>query len=91
MITVYPVLCQSMRKNGITRRELAAILNVTKFALYLRMCGIKRWKLTEVVKICCFFRTHDAEHLFEKRGCSEMFENIITHFSKKVNRIFRKV
>lgn len=67
MITVYPVLCQYMRTHDISCGELAAVANVNVVSLFLKMCGIKRWKLTEVVSICCFFRTHDAEHLFEKR------------------------
>ena len=67
MITVYPILCQQMRKHGVSRRELAAVANVNRITLYLKMCGIKRWKLTEVLSICCFFRTHDAKHLFAKK------------------------
>ena len=64
MITVYPVLRQLMRENNTTIKELAAITNVNTITLCLKMWGIKRWKLTEALSICCFFRTHDVEHLF---------------------------
>ena len=67
MITVYPVLRQYMREHNTTLKELAAILNINIFTLCLKMWGIKRWKLTEAVSICCFFHTSDAEHLFSKK------------------------
>lgn len=66
MITVYPHLCQQMRENGVTLKELAAVANVNIFTLCLSLCGIRRWKLTESVNICCFFRNPNAEHLFQK-------------------------
>lgn len=64
MITVYPVLRQRMIEHGITFKELATIANVSRITLFLKMLGIKRWKLTEALNICCFFNTHDIEHLF---------------------------
>ena len=64
MITVYPVLRQRMKDYGITGKELAVATDIRPVAFYLKMWGIKRWKLTEAVKICCFFRTPDAERLF---------------------------
>jgi hypothetical protein len=81
MITVYPVLCQEMRKHGLTYGELATVANVKKSTLYLKICGIKRWKLTEVVNICCFFRTHNAEHLFDKR-----LSFVRKHYNTKTNK-----
>lgn len=66
MITVYPVLSQQMKKYGMTFSELAAIADISVISVYLKMWGIKRWKLTEVLRICCFFRTPNAEHLFQK-------------------------
>ena len=70
MITVYPVLRQYMREHKTTLRELAAITNMNTFTLCLKMWGIKRWKLTEAVSICCFFHTPDAERLFSKKAVS---------------------
>lgn len=64
MITVYPVLRQRMIEQDVTFGELAAVAGITKISLYAKMWGIGRWKLTEVLKICCFFSTPDAEHLF---------------------------
>lgn len=73
MITVYPVLRQYMEKQDVSIRELAAIVGIKKVDLYLKMCGIKRWKLTEVLRICCFFRTPDAEHLFVRKHFKSQF------------------
>ena len=67
MITVYPVLRQYMEEQGVSIRELSVIAEIKIFDLYLKMWGIKRWKLTEVLRICCFFRTPDAEHLFVRK------------------------
>lgn len=67
MITVYPVLRQYMRENNTSLKELAAITNINILTLCLKMWGIKRWKLTEAVSICCFFHTSDAERMFSRR------------------------
>lgn len=66
MIAVYPYLCQQIREHGVTLRELAAVANMNIITLCLSLCGLRRWKLTESVNICCFFRTTDAERLFHK-------------------------
>jgi hypothetical protein len=55
-----------MREYGVTPKELAAVANVNILTIYLSLWGIRRWKLTETVNICCFFRTADAERLFQK-------------------------
>lgn len=68
MITVYPVLRQMMEKHGVTNRELRAVAGVSRTAYYLKMWGIKRWSLPEAVKICGFFNTPDAEHLFVRNN-----------------------
>ena len=66
MITVYPVLWRYMRDQGVTIGDLATVANTSKIAVHLKLAGIKRWKLTEVLRICCFFRSHDSELMFEK-------------------------
>ena len=68
MITAYPVLAQHIRERGITLKELAAATNINIIALHLKMLGLKRWKLTDVLRICCFFHTNKAEHLFQKKA-----------------------
>lgn len=68
MITVYPRLRQTMKEHGVKDRELAAVTGLSRTALCMKMWGIKRWSLTEVVKICCFFRTPEAEHLFVRNN-----------------------
>lgn len=70
MIAVYPVLRQRMNETNTTFRELAMVAGISVFALRLKFWGIKRWKLTEVLRICCFFHTKNAEHLFSKRRSS---------------------
>ena len=65
-MSVYPVLSQLMREHGVTRKELAAVANLNRLTLYLRLWGIKRWKLTEAVSICCFFNTQDVEQMFHR-------------------------
>lgn len=67
MIQVYPVLRQRMKDNDITYKQLAAVIEVDVFTLWLKMCGIKQWCLPEVAKICCFFRTPDAERMFSTK------------------------
>lgn len=67
MVTCYPMLRQRMIDYGTTYGELAAVANISKVAFHLKMVGIKRWKLTEVLRICCFFHSQDVEHLFQKR------------------------
>jgi DNA-binding XRE family transcriptional regulator len=70
MITRYPVLRQQMMKNGTTLKELSAAVGISPTALRLKMWGIKRWKLTEALSICCFFRSHDVERMFYKNSFS---------------------
>ena len=69
MLSFYPVLCQYMKENNVTYRDLASITNNNIIALHLKMLGIKRWKLTEVVRICCFFHTRNAERMFTRKLC----------------------
>lgn len=66
MITAYPVLRQRMKESGTTYRDLAKVADVDTITLYFKMVGIKRWNLTEAVRICCFFNTPETEHLFQK-------------------------
>lgn len=67
MIAVYPVLRQRMKEQQITTKELSAVAGISSLAFHLKLWGIKRWNLTEAVKICCFFRTHEVEHLFVRK------------------------
>jgi hypothetical protein len=69
MIRSFPVLRQYMREHGVCWEELAAVAEMDMFTFHLKMWGIRRWKLPEVVRICCFFRTPNAEHLF----CTKTF------------------
>lgn len=73
MITVYPVLRQRMREHGVTNRELAVAIGNNPIAFKMKMWGIKRWKLTDAVKICGFFRYPDAEHLFVRNYNKRQF------------------
>ena len=73
MITAYPKLSQRMRAQGVSWRELAKIAEIDIISFSLKMIGIKQWKITEVVRICCFFRTPDAEHLFVRKHSKSQF------------------
>lgn len=68
MISVYPVLSQHIKDHGITLKELAAVANLNRLTLCMRLWGIKRWNLTEAVSICCFFNTHDVEQMFHRKS-----------------------
>lgn len=73
MITVYPVLRQRMKDYDVSYKELAAVAQMTVLNLYLKMWGIKRWTLTDVVRLCGFFNTPDAEHLFVRNNNKQQF------------------
>ena len=73
MITLYPVLRQYIRRTGVSWSELAAVTGTSSFAFHLKMWGIKRWTLTDAVKICGFFSTPDAEHLFVRNYNKQQF------------------
>ena len=82
MITVYPALGKLMARDGITFKELAKIADTNAVALVFKMLGIKRWKLHEAVRICCFFHTQDAEHLFQKGGVRSVRKYYNIHSNK---------
>ena len=73
MIILYPVLRQHMREKKMNWAKMAAVAGINIFTFHLRMLGIRRWKLTEVLNICCFFRTPDAEHLFVRKHSKSQF------------------
>jgi hypothetical protein len=73
MIALYPVLRQRIKQTEISWCELAAATGINSFAFHLKMWGIKRWNLTEVVRICGFFNTPDAEHLFVRNYNKQQF------------------
>jgi hypothetical protein len=73
MITVFPVLRQYMRTHGVTIKELAAVLDTSRIVLQLKMWGIKRWTLTDAVRICGFFSCPNAEHLFVRNYNKQQF------------------
>jgi hypothetical protein len=62
-----------MREHGVSNRELAAVLEVSRIALQLKMWGIKGWTLTDAVRLCAFFNTPDAEHLFVRNYYKQQF------------------
>ena len=64
MIALYPVLRQHIKTTGVSWGELAAVTGTNSLTFHMKMWGIKRWTLTDAVKLCCFFRCPEAEHLF---------------------------
>lgn len=73
MITVYPVLRQLMRNKNVTLKDLAKIANISKTKCCLSMWGVRRWKLTEAVNICCFFNTPNPEQVFVRKHFKSQF------------------
>lgn len=73
MIALFPVLRQRIREAGISWTELAVVTGESLFAIHMKMLGIKRWTLTDVVKICGFFNIPDAEHLFVRNYNKQQF------------------
>ena len=73
MIALFPVLRQRIKQTGASWAELSAVAGMPSFVFHLKMWGIKRWKLTDVVKICGFFSTPNAEHLFVRNYNKQQF------------------
>jgi hypothetical protein len=73
MIRFYPVLRQYMRDHGVCWKELAVVAEMNTLTFHMKMWGIRRWNLPEAVRICCFFRTPDAEHLFVRKHSKSQF------------------
>lgn len=73
MITVFPVLSQRMKEHGVSVKDLAAVLGVSRITCCLKIWGIKRWNLADAVKLCGFFSTPDAEHLFVRNNNKQQF------------------
>ncbi len=73
MIRLFPVLRQYLRESKIGWTEIAAVAGINSFTFHMKMWGIKRWKLTEALSICCFFRTPDVEHLFVRKHSKSQF------------------
>ena len=73
MIALFPVLRQRIKQTGVSWRELSVVSGTNPFAFHLKMWGIKRWTLTDAVKICGFFSCPDAEHLFVRNYNKQQF------------------
>lgn len=75
---VYPVLSQRMKDHGMTFKELATLTDTNIITICLKMWGVKQWTLADAVTICCFFNTHDTEHLFRKVSLFKIVQNYYT-------------
>lgn len=73
MIALYPVLRQRIKQTGISWAETAAVAEISPFEFHLKMWGIKGWTLTDMVRLCAFFNTPDAEHLFVRNHSKSQF------------------
>lgn len=72
---MYPVLRKRMKEQGISSKELAAVIGVSRITFYLKLWGITKWSLPEAIMVCCYFNTPDVEQLFLRN-------NIISKFWK---------
>ena len=73
MITLFPNLRQRIKETGVSWADVAAAAGISTFVLHLKMWGIKRWTVTDAVRLCGFFRTPDAEHLFVRNHSKSQF------------------
>ena len=73
MITLFPNLRQRINETGVSWFDIAKATDMSLFVLHLKMFGIKRWTITDAVKLCGFFRTPDAEHLFVRNYNKQQF------------------
>ena len=73
MMTMYPVLQRRIKETGVSWSDVSSVVGISLWMFHLKMLGIKRWSLTEVVKICCFFHNPDAEHLFVRNYNKQQF------------------
>lgn len=61
---VYVELQRRMDDKDVSDKELAAVAGINRLSFYLKMRGIMRWKLAEVLRICVFFKDADIDSLF---------------------------
>lgn len=73
MIALYPILRQRIKQTGISWAEAAKVAEISPFEFHLKMWGIKGWTLTDMVRLCAFFRTPDGEHLFVRNHSKSQF------------------
>jgi hypothetical protein len=73
MIAVYPVLRQYIKNTGVSWHELAIVAGIHPFIFHLKIWGIKRWTLTEAVRICGFFNTPNVELVFVRNYNKQQF------------------
>lgn len=64
MKIVYHNLYQKMLTCGVSTKELAKIAGTSTFAIWLKLRGLIKWKLHEMLRVCVFFRIPDAGELF---------------------------
>ena len=73
MITLFPNLRQRIKQTGVSWAEVAAVAGISSFTFHMKMWGIKGWTLTDGVRLCAFFHTPDAEHLFVRNYNKQQF------------------
>ena len=64
MINVYPMLRQYMIDNYVTYKELAVIAGISEIKIRLSLCGLRRWRMVEAIKICQYFQTNKIDKMF---------------------------
>ena len=73
MIALFPILRQHIKQAGLSWVEVARATGIHSFLFYMKMWGIKGWTLTDAVRLCAFFRTPSAEHLFVRNHSKSQF------------------
>lgn len=66
---IYPVLEQELKKRGMNKKFVAAILGAREQTVRNKMSGFIQWKLNECLKIKAFLGYTDTiETLFSKKA-----------------------
>ena len=60
---LFPGLLGEMAKRGITKKDLAKILDTSEDSVYRRLNGVVEFDLSEIVKILAYFKC-SFEELF---------------------------
>lgn len=67
------MLRQRMKEQGVSYAEIAAVAGITRLGLIARLWGIRKWQLPEVIRVCCYFKTPNAEQLFLRNNNNTKF------------------
>ena len=68
-MALFPNLRRQIKQVGVSWVDVAAAGKMNIFDLHLKMLGLRRWTITDAVRLCGFLRSPDPEHLFVRKHC----------------------